>query len=443
MQVSMEILAQMITRADSGANTRRKAPAGANVDPLFEKMLEGSRAAFDWHKVGETGRGGELRAENAGHKQPQKPDDDPDEDEILAAGAMGYQNMVVFILEGDMESAADPELSIVAVQPAAKAPVPAEAETITAKAETDTTAGELERAAVNNEPDTTGAETAQTEPAVINATDVKAAVNTDKAPVTNSADAGDETGGAIGEATARKPVIRTSEQQENMDNESGFSENGDLSPLENENDTIPVKGQKEKKSSGFEEAARSAEKTAPDNTGSITAPVAQDVIPERFQAGEQLRRAADAPVKPENLFEEMVSRIETMQTDERRTMTIQLKPEFLGKVALEIAVDAAGLHVKISAADSDVRGMINNQINTLIESLTNKGIEIAEVEVAYTGVDNGDLRDSDNGRAKPESPRRSYRADRIEEGAAFYAALQLDPLEYYLEAGVSSVEYRV
>ena len=138
----------------------------------------------------------------------------------------------------------------------------------------------------------------------------------------------------------------------------------------------------------------------------------------------------------------MVSRIETMQTDERRTMTIQLKPEFLGKVALEIAVDAAGLHVKISAADSDVRGMINNQINTLIESLTNKGIEVVEVEVAYTGIDNGDLRDSDNGRAKPESPRRSYRADRIEEGAAFYAALQLDPLEYYLEAGVSSVEYR-
>ena len=156
-----------------------------------------------------------------------------------------------------------------------------------------------------------------------------------------------------------------------------------------------------------------------------------------------MRRTSDAPVKTENLFEEMVARIETMQTDERRTMSIQLKPEFLGKVALEIAMDAAGMHVKISAADSDVRVMLNSQINALIESLTNKGIEVAEVEVAYTGVDNGDLKDSNNDRARPDSSRRSYRADRVEEGAAFYAALQLDPLEYYLDAGVSSVEYRV
>ena len=439
MQVSMEVLAQMMTRADSGANVRRKTPIDANVDPLFEKMLDGSRIDFDRLNAGETGRNGEIHTDDARQKTTQKPDDDPDENEVLAAGAMGYQNMVVFILEGDMESATDPELSAIAVQPSATDPIRAEAEEIPADAETDTAVREPEQA----EQDTAGAEAAKTEPATIAAADVKNALNADKAPVADPADAGDENKVVMGEVTARRPVIRTSEKQENKDNDSGFSKNGDLSPLENGNDAFPVKGQKEKKYSENEEAARSAAKTAPDNTDSISAPVVRDVIPDRFQAGQQMRRTSDAPVKTENLFEEMVARIETMQTDERRTMSIQLKPEFLGKVALEIAMDAAGMHVKISAADSDVRVMLNSQINALIESLTNKGIEVAEVEVAYTGVDNGDLKDSNNDRARPDSSRRSYRADRVEEGAAFYAALQLDPLEYYLDAGVSSVEYRV
>jgi len=152
--------------------------------------------------------------------------------------------------------------------------------------------------------------------------------------------------------------------------------------------------------------------------------------------------AASMPVRTENLFDEMVSRIETMQTESQHTMTIQLKPEFLGKVALEIAMDAAGLHVKISAADSDVRGMINSQINALIESLGNKGIEVVEVEVAYTGVYDGAFKDSHKEQTRQERPRTSFRVDRLEDNAAYFAAFSSDALDYYLDAGVSSVEYR-
>ena len=113
----------------------------------------------------------------------------------------------------------------------------------------------------------------------------------------------------------------------------------------------------------------------------------------------------------------------------------------MGKVALEIAMDAAGLHVKIDAANSEIRGLLNGQINALIESLGNKGIEVVEVEVAYTGVDNGAFNDSHKNQAQPNHPKHTHRVGEIEDDAAYYAALQTDILEYYLDAGVSSVEY--
>jgi len=85
--------------------------------------------------------------------------------------------------------------------------------------------------------------------------------------------------------------------------------------------------------------------------------------------------------------------------------------------------------------------MINAQINTLIESLLNKGIEVAKVEVAYTGVDNGAFKENREGREQSGNHRRSHREIDAAEGITYYTALPVGTLEYYLEAGVSSVEY--
>jgi len=151
----------------------------------------------------------------------------------------------------------------------------------------------------------------------------------------------------------------------------------------------------------------------------------------------------DAPVKPENLFEEMISRIDLMKTDAERTMTIQLKPEFLGKVALELVSDAAGLHVKISAENSSVRTMINAQITALIESLEQKGIEVVEVEVTHTGIDIGAHNKGSRGDYTQQSGNQKNRFDRNirPEKVDYYAGLKIDVMEYYLDAGVSSVEF--
>jgi len=450
----MEILFQTMIRTDSGAGVRHKASTGPPDINAFSKIFDEKRASIEGQLMAEVTESGipDKNAAEEGAKIPAKPkpdkDEKPDENLAAAAGAMGNQSQVVFILEGDKESATTPEISVdtvtgsnVIVTETTDIPPETGAPVFTLEASNETSkqgAEETQRAIA-------GADNGAAQPAIVNATDVKNAADTEKAYAADAQETGIGIEGGTGEVTARKPIIRTSEQQENGKNSSEFSNNGDLSPLENENDAVTAKGQKEKTYSGLEnDIKKTAGETQEPEINAQTPPLAEGIKPERFQADQQMKQAtANAPVRQENLFEEMVSRIETMQSGSRNAMTIQLKPEFLGEVALEIAIDVAGLHVKISAANSDVRGMINSQINTLIESLENKGLEVVEVEVTYTGVNNGAFKEnSNNQQAQPDSSRQSYRADRTEDSAAYYAALSFDALDYYLDAGVSSVEYR-
>ena len=454
MQISMELMSLFVGQADSGMGVRQRAGPGSRESFQFEKVFGEAMA-----EAGQQATYKRVPAEKAEYAektdipaQPQKSEDEPDEN--LAAGMMGNQENVVFILEGDRESATTPEANVDAATVIVEAdtgviigayqvetekdfnvdrvetevkpdmPVASETEAVAVgdALENQTSAGELQNIAVQPKADVT----------------VKAAIDT--AAVEN--DAGD----AAGEVTARMPIIRTSERQENEHNNAEFSKNGDLSPLENENDHAPVKGQKEKTYSETADAARNKAENAQEPVNNAALPLAQGLKPEQFKADQEMKQVApDTPVRAENLFDEMVSRIETMQTESTQSMTIQLKPEFLGKVALEIAMDAAGLHVKIDAANSEVRAMLGGQINSLIESLENKGIEVVEVEVAYTGIDNGAFKENREDQGQSDKPRRSLREIDPVDGAAYYAALPVDILDYYLEdldAGISSVEYR-
>jgi len=435
----MEILSQMMSRTDSGAGIHQKAKQENNAAAKFDKMLN-EAIATAVAAMKPIDKPVKPIDDNTMPVEPGKKEGIPDEN--LAAGVLGYQAMVVFILEGDKESATIPEI----LTDAADA-------TGAVLNETYRTSEAADMSNVIKEP----AET-EPEPVDINASDVSTAASEaqageafGKAAQTNIADkanatgaeAGDETGPINGEVMARTPETRTSEQQGNKDNDSGLSQKGDLSPLENENDKASVKGQKDKSYSDTANAVREKAAGMQEPAADTHIPLAEGIKPESYRADQQMKQTTlNAPVRTENLFDEMVSRIETMHTESKNAMTIQLKPDFLGKVALEIAMDAAGLHVRINAADGDVRSMINGQIAALIESLENKGISVVEVEVAYTGINNGAFKDSQEGHAQPENPRRSYHEADTVDGATYYAAMPYELLDYYLDEGVSSVEYR-
>jgi len=434
----MEILSQMLTRADSGTSVRQRAGPSAQDGLKFGRLLD--KALAD--SQAQSPIPDKAAERDVMPPPPLKTEDNYGSAQAYAAGVMGNHKDVVFILEGDMESATELDIRVDAATAAAGS--------------LKNEPGIMEQRVVYERPVEVVADERPVE-MELNAGEVvkdtgeaqSAAGHAEKAGTANaeaarqaSANTGVE-GGATGEVTARTPIVRTSERQGNEDSNSRFSGNGDLSPLENDNDATQVKGQKDKAFSDTVAAVRNAAEGVQETVNSAPAPLAEGIRPEQFRADQQMKQATlSAPVKTENLFEEMISRLETMRTDNQRVMSIQLKPEFLGKVALEIAMDAAGLHVKISAADSGVRAMINGQVTALIESLENKGLAVVEVEVAYTGVDNGAFKENREGQGQQNKQRRSVREIDQADGVTYYTALPLDTLEYYLEAGVSSVEYR-
>jgi flagellar hook-length control protein FliK len=349
------------------------------------------------------------------------PEEEPDE--TLAAGVIDNQNNLVSILEGDKESATTPEAQVKVAEPTESKP---EQLTIDTKIEPAKTETEDEAVSIKKDFNT----------ALQAATDDKQTEVKTKSETTVQAQAG--------EVTARKPSTGISEQKIDTEKITKTTENGILSPLENENETAPVKEQpKQSYSEMTESKSRSKEDTS-EPQPNVTTPLSEGIKPERFQAEQQIKQAVpDTPVKTENLFEEMISRINLMKTDSQNTMTIQLNPEYLGEVALELISDAAGMHVRISAANTDVRAMINAQITTLIESLEHKGIEVVEVEVTHTGIDIGAHNQAPNwergqsGNSKYNKYGREVRQEKVD----FYAGLKIDIAEYYLDMGVSSVEF--
>ena len=450
MQISMELMSQIVSRTGSGAGAKTDAKDNAltvsAAKPSFKKVLEDSRPVKEDPILTERGFDSINEGKDREMQQlPHKPDDEEDTD-LAAAGAAVNQAAIVTILEGDMESTTVPEIFIdAAAESICCADTGIGSEPIqgpeTDKAASDT---EFAIAAEDARPEITASDviaaTLRTEEPDARGADVNAG-NAGKADNAEPA-GGSQIAGMTGEVMARTPTNRTSQQQ---GDDSEAPEYGDPGPLENENDTAPVKGHKGKTYADTIRETLDKNDNAPAGLSDVPPPLAEGLKPEQFRADQQMKRVApDTHVNAENLFDEMVSRIETLQTDTKSAMTIQLKPEFLGKVALEIAVDAAGLHVKINAEDSSVRSMINGQINTLIESLENKGIAVVEVEVTYTGVNNGTFKDSGEGRAQPEQSRRSHHNREVDpvDGAAYYAALSFDALGYLLEEDVSSVEYR-
>jgi len=409
MYIPTDILSTLTTRTDSGSGVKQSPGSGVeNNASRFERMFEKEIAKYEsrepeYNTYTEEGKEVNPVIETINDEDPDKTG------ETLAAGVMGnLQTEVVFILEGDSNSITTLEMRVETPDTN-----PVINPDIEINPETTAQAGE-----VNTE--TTKPVTAHAE--------VSGEVNTNTAE----------------DVMARMPEIRTQDRQDNAESNSKSSENGNLSPLENENDKTQVKGQTEKTYSQTVETVQDKVATEQEvQTNEVIAPpLSEGIKPEQFKAAQQMTEATlNTPVKTENLFQAMVDRVEMMQTDTKSAMTIQLNPEFLGKVALEVAVDAAGLHVKINAEDSGVRSMINGQLTTLIESLENKGIAVVEVEVVYTGINYGTFQDPREG--QQQENKQQYTAKRevsSTDGVAYYTALP-DLLDYYLETGVSSVEY--
>ncbi|MDR1329110.1 MAG: flagellar hook-length control protein FliK [Oscillospiraceae bacterium] len=119
-----------------------------------------------------------------------------------------------------------------------------------------------------------------------------------------------------------------------------------------------------------------------------------ELAPERVAADGALREASassSAPVSRENIIPEMIERLQIMAADGQKTMSIDLKPEFLGKVSMTLVSAPNGVSVKILADDPGVRSLINGEIAGIIERMSERGIRVSGVELSETGFNGAEF----------------------------------------------------
>jgi|GEM_PF-3415078 len=111
--------------------------------------------------------------------------------------------------------------------------------------------------------------------------------------------------------------------------------------------------------------------------------------------------AAEAPqvtATRETLLDTMVETMSLEHLNGAHSLEIQLRPDYMGKVSIQLTLDEHGLQAKIRTEDPAVRSLIGSQVNQLIESLEQKGIRMNAVDVTYQAPGSQDFSQSSRGR---------------------------------------------
>ncbi|MDR3278382.1 MAG: flagellar hook-length control protein FliK [Oscillospiraceae bacterium] len=251
---------------------------------------------------------------------------------------------------------------------------------------------------------------------------------------------------------ARMPQAIDQQTPDSEEKSFDFSQNDVPCPLENVNNSVeqyayaanPAETPAEKSVTPRAAADKSAAPAAGDKPKEVyTLPTyaAVNISPEKVSAAQQMKAAApDAPVAKENLIEELVERIEYMREADTNQMSVQLKPEYLGKVSLTLSMTEGGVQVKINAADPGVRAMINGQIDTLIENLSEKGIRVERMDVVYTGVGENSYTDPNARGQSRHNAQSKFGNARRTAGVRVASGAETEQVSV-VDVGLSSVEY--
>ena len=86
-------------------------------------------------------------------------------------------------------------------------------------------------------------------------------------------------------------------------------------------------------------------------------------------------------VDAENVVRQLVERIEVTVTEDVSSFEMQLNPEHLGKINLQVVAKDGMVTAQIATENAAVKEVLESQIVILKESLNNQGIEVEAVEV--------------------------------------------------------------
>jgi flagellar hook-length control protein FliK len=98
--------------------------------------------------------------------------------------------------------------------------------------------------------------------------------------------------------------------------------------------------------------------------------------------------SARPAVSPEELMEQIVKKVELVSKQANSEMRIQLKPEFLGKMVIQIIVEDGVITARFTTESQQVKQVLEANMNTLKQNLEANGLRVEKTEVNVQ-LDNG------------------------------------------------------
>ncbi len=107
-----------------------------------------------------------------------------------------------------------------------------------------------------------------------------------------------------------------------------------------------------------------------------------EAMPEIDAAGEMPQTASYTSVDAVDVINQIVERVRISQGTDTTTLEMQLNPENLGKIYLNISSREGAVHAQLYAQNEDVKIALEAQIATLTENLNQAGVKVDAVEIA-------------------------------------------------------------
>ncbi|MBM7555342.1 flagellar hook-length control protein FliK [Halanaerobacter jeridensis] len=101
-----------------------------------------------------------------------------------------------------------------------------------------------------------------------------------------------------------------------------------------------------------------------------------------FSQAVATKSRAAKTVKFQNILNQMNNKINFNAVKQGNKITMQLEPEFLGKIQMKIGVENGSVTAKILAENNGVKDLLNGNLTKLKTTLEQKGIEIDQFDVS-------------------------------------------------------------
>ncbi len=113
------------------------------------------------------------------------------------------------------------------------------------------------------------------------------------------------------------------------------------------------------------------------------------------------------PPGPQEVIEQILDKIEIIQSKKLAELTLELKPDVLGKMTIKLAMEEGSLIARFITDNLHVKNILESNLNSLRQTLESQGIKVEKTEVNVQ-LNNGGMFDGSEGNQQDRWENQGY-----------------------------------